>query len=141
MRIAPVVHALERGSCERLHLHEPLIGQPRLHHRVAAVAVPHRVLVRFHFLQRARRSQHLDDPLARRESIEALDLLRHAAVGVRHLSHCRVFVDHHRHRERVTLAHVEVVRVVRGRDLHDTGAERGIGVGVGDHRDRAVHDR
>ena len=44
MRIAPSRTASSAGLGERLHLHEPLVGQARLDHRVAAVAVPHRVL-------------------------------------------------------------------------------------------------
>ena len=36
----------ERGPGERLHPDEPLIGEPRLDHRVAAVTVPHRMPVR-----------------------------------------------------------------------------------------------
>ena len=40
-----VAHRLQRRLGERLHAHEPLVRQARLHHRVAAVAVTHRVLV------------------------------------------------------------------------------------------------
>src|SRR5438128_10660657 len=39
----PAAVRFERRLRERLHFHEPLIGQPRLHHRVAAIAVAHRV--------------------------------------------------------------------------------------------------
>jgi hypothetical protein len=35
---------------------------------------------------------------------------------------------------------LEVVRVVRRRDLHDAGAELGLRVVVGDHRDGAADD-
>ena len=43
--------------------------------------------------------------------------------------------------ELVAQAHLEVVRIVRGRDLHHAGAERGIGVVIGDHRDREIQHR
>ncbi len=41
----------------------------------------------------------------------------------------------------MALAHGVVVVVVRGRDLHDTGAELAVHVGVGDHGDLAVAQR
>ena len=41
----------------------------------------------------------------------------------------------------MALAHLEVVRVVRGRDLHGTGAERGVGVRIGDDRNAHAVDR
>ena len=52
-----------------------------------------------------------------------------------------VHVDHDGHRQVVAPADLEVVRVVRGRDLHDAGAERGIGVLVRHYRNVDVHDR
>src|SRR4029079_18820596 len=39
------------GPGQRLHLHEPLLRQPRLDHRPATVAVSHRVPVRLRFDQ------------------------------------------------------------------------------------------
>ena len=49
-----------------------------------------------------------------------------------------VLVDHDGHRQRVAASDLEVVRVVRRRDLHDAGAELRIGVVVGDDRDLDV---
>ena len=43
-----LAYGFERRSCQRFHLHEPLIGEARLDDSVAAVAVPDRVLMRFH---------------------------------------------------------------------------------------------
>ena len=43
--------------------------------------------------------------------------------------------------EAVALAHREVVGIVRGRDLHEAGAEIGIDVKVAENRDFPVHDR
>ena len=50
-RTRPVARRGQRRLGERLHLHEPLVREARLHHRVAAVAVRHRVRVLLHLLQ------------------------------------------------------------------------------------------
>ena len=46
---------LERGRGQRLHRHEPLVAQPRLDDRAAAVAVPHGVEAALDLLEQAAR--------------------------------------------------------------------------------------
>ena len=53
---------------QRLNLDEPLRRKPRLHHRLAAVALAHGVDVVLHADQQALRFQILDDLLARLRS-------------------------------------------------------------------------
>src|SRR6185437_12625012 len=50
---ASAAHTVESGSSELAHAHEPLIRETRLDNRAAAIAMPHRVLVRFDFRERA----------------------------------------------------------------------------------------
>src|SRR5437867_928896 len=63
----------ERGLGERPHLHEPLVAEPRLHHRVAAVAVAHRMLVRLALLEQPLGLEQLHDLRSRLEAIEPLE--------------------------------------------------------------------
>ena len=51
--------------------HEPLVGEQRLEHRVAAVAARHHELVRLDALEQARGLEIGDDALARLEAVEA----------------------------------------------------------------------
>ena len=66
---------------------------------------------------------------SKRSSPEALG---HATGGALHLADHSLGVDDHRHGQLVPLAHLEVVGVVRRRDLHGARPERRIGVAVGD---------
>ena len=91
--------------------------------------------------------QHSHDTLARFESVESAQFWRHAlgavvllALARRFLTHGACRRDHHRHGQVVPLADLEIVRVVRRRDLHRTAAERRIRVGVADDRDLDVRD-
>jgi hypothetical protein len=69
---AAVLDRLDGRPGQRLHLHEPLRRQPRLDHRVAAVAVPHRVRVVVDLHQQARRLQVGHDLLAALFAVEPL---------------------------------------------------------------------
>ena len=114
-----VAHGLERRRGERRHLHEPLVGQARLDHGVAAVAMPHRVLVRLDLHERARlaRASRRCARAPRSGRARAAPSGTRPAASV-DLAHDAVGVDHDRHRQLVPLADLEVVRVVRRRDLH-----------------------
>ena len=132
---------VERLIGERTHAHEPLIGQARLHHGVAAIAMTHRVRVRLDLDQRARRFEHSHDGGAGLGTIQPGQCGGHTAGGVFHFTHDAFGIDHDGHRQAMALAHLEVVRVVRGRDLHGTGAERGVGVRIGNDRNAHAVDR
>src|SRR5438132_13662063 len=72
----PAAVRFERRLRERLHFHEPLIGQPRLHHRVATIAVAHRVPVRLDLLEQAAFLEQVHDLFPRDEADEAGRLRR-----------------------------------------------------------------
>ena len=128
---------LERRLCERLHLHEPLIGQPRLHHRVAAVAVAHRVPMRLHFCEQAALLEHVDDLFAGIEAVELGERLRHA----RRMLHPPVLGHHQGHLELVSQPDLEVRRVVRRSHLHEARSEPGLDCLIREDRHRQVGDR
>jgi hypothetical protein len=75
-----------------------------------------------------------DDALARDGAIEA---------GIRpgRGGHLTALVDHRDEIEAVARGHLEVVEVVRRRDLDGAGAELAIDVRIGDDRDLAAEDR
>ena len=101
----------------------------------------HRVRVRLDLHERALRLEHRDDLAPRVGPVHPAQPLRHAAGRVRALAHRARLVDDDGHRQPLSLADLEVVRVVRRRDLHDAGAERGVGVRVRDDRDLEPGDR
>ena len=136
-----VAHRRQRGLGERLHLHEPLVRQPWLHHRVAAVAVAHAVLVRLHLHEPAGLLEHRHHLFPRVEAVGAAERGRHAARRVGPFVHRARLIDHDGRGQMMPEPHLEIVRVVRRRDLHHAGTEGGIGVRVRDHGDLDVHDR
>ena len=86
----------------------------------------------------------LDEPPAllhpREHRLVGLCLARPRKVaGLR--AHAAVRADHHRLRQAVVAPDLEVHRVVAGRDLHRTGAERGVDACVGDHGHAALDVR
>ena len=125
---------VHRGLCERRHLDEPLRGGYRLDRGAAAVAGADVVLVVLDLDQVAALLEILNDRLAALVAVHALVL---AAVFV----DGRVLVEHKDLLEVVALAHLEVVRVVAGRDLDAARAELHIDVLVAEDRDLAVHNR
>ena len=85
---------------------------------------------------RSRASKRSMPRKLRRHALDGLAGL--TRVARRLLAHRTRRGEHHRHRKLVTLADLEIVRVVRRRDLHGAGPERRIGVAVGDDRDLDV---
>ncbi len=120
---------------QRLDLDEPLRRQARLDDGLAAVALAERHNVIFRADQEAACLQICQNFLPRLEAVEAF-----VRAGV--LVHLRDFVHHVDLRQVVAQAGLEVVGIVRGRNLDRAGAELGIGENVvGDDRDLAIHQR
>ena len=124
-----------RGFCQRLHFHEPLFRNNRLHDIVAAVAVPHVMHVRLNGNKIAARFQIFHHALSRFVSVQPVIFF--AGVFV----HRSVVVHHADDFQIVALAHLEVVRIVRGRNLHAARAEFYIHVLVRHHGDFPVCKR
>ena len=119
------------GLGQRLHFHEPLRGDTRLDFGLAAIADADGVRDIFDALEQAERFEIGDDAGARFEAVEPGVL-----SGSR--AHVRVVGHHVNFGEVVAPADLEVVRIVRGRDLDDAGAEFAVHVGVRDHGNFAV---
>ena len=102
---------------------------------MAAVAVTDLVVDVLDVVEEATRVEVLDDRLAALPAVHAAVLLAGELVHVRVVGHD---VDLG---EAVALADEEVVGVVRGRDLHDAGAELAVDVVVGDDGDLAAGER
>ena len=80
----------------------------------------------------------LAQPLAHRDpGLEAVHAVELGAGGL----DPALLVQNRDHRQAVPPADLEVVGVVRRGDLHRTGAESGIDVGVGDDRDQPAGQR
>ena len=56
--------------------------------------MPNGMLMRLDLRERAFGPEHLDDPVARLEAVEALQRLRHAAIRVALFTHRAIGVDH-----------------------------------------------
>ena len=129
---------LQAALCQRVHLHEPLVGQERLDHLAAAVAARHLQAMRLDLNQQAGGVEVGDDQFARVETIQAAVFFGDVVARRNHLRLVGEDVDH---RQRVALADRVVVEVVRGGDLDHAGAEGLVDVVVGDHRDAATGQR
>ena len=99
------------------------------------------MLVRLHVAQLLRLLERANDPLACFEPVDAEQVRRNAIVRVSAVGHGAVRRHDDRHRELVSLADLEIVGIVRRRDLDDAASERWIDVLVGDDRDPDVGDR
>ncbi len=120
---------------QRLNLHEPLRRKPRLDDGLAAIAFSQRDNVVLRADQKAASFKIFEHLLPRFEAVQSL-----VRTGV--LVHLRDFVHHVNLRQVVAQAGLEIVGIVRRRDLHRAGAELGIGEDVvGDDRDLAIHQR
>ena len=117
---------------EGLHFHEPLRGNPRLDFGFAAVADTDSVRNIFDAFEQAERFEVADDARAGFEAVESRVL-----AGGR--AHVRVVGHHVNFGKVVALADLEIVRVVRGRDLDHAGAELAVNVRVRDHGNLPVH--
>ena len=148
-RGAPLAHAGDRRLGERLGVDVPLVGEERLDRHAAAVAVRDRVRVLVRLLDELALLHHRDDAVARREAVEPVErvdrLARARADGGTSVEKIRVAaqadvglrVHDVDDRQIVPAADLEIVEVVRRRDLHRAGAGLRIGVFVGDDRDAA----
>ncbi len=85
--------------------------------------------------------ERFNDPLARLESVDAKQLRRHARTGVGAIRHLTVGRHDHGHRQLVPHADLEIIGIVRRRDLDDASSERGIHIFVGNDRNLDVGDR
>src|SRR5262249_11530482 len=118
----PLLSRLDGRCRQRLRVDVPLVRQPGLERDIAAVAVRGLVDVVFHLLDQAERLQVGDDALARRDAVAA-------AIGRRRVLVARgEAVEDVDARQVVAAADLEVVEVVRGRDLERAGAGFGIGI-------------
>ena len=125
----------DRRSGQRGRVGVPLIGEPGLYHRVGAIAIGQHVLVRLDARDQPLRLEIGDDLLARGEAV-------HAAVRLgRVLIQPPALVEDIDDIEVVAAADLEVVEVVRRRDLDRAGAGLGIGVFIGDDRKPAPDQR
>ena len=129
-------------------VHIPLLGQPRLDHHIRTVAMRHLVGVRLDLVKQAERLEHLDDALARLETIKAVQ--RHGRgghvgafeeIGVAVERDLAELVEHVDLAQVVALAHVEVVEVMRRRDLDGTRTLLGVGIIVADDGNEAADQR
>ncbi len=128
------MHRAQALATKLLHRHEPLLGDQRLHDRVAALAVAHHVMVLLDALQQPLLLQRRDDLAPRIEAV-------HPGVGACLVGHQAAIVDHNHARQAMVLRDLEVGRVVRGRHLHRARAEPAIHQFIGHHGDLTVHQR
>ena len=110
----------------------------------------HHVRVRLDLLQEAEILQPRHDLLARGEAVDAVQLFRQhqrafgqsaQIVLIVDEGHSPLAIEHVDLRQAVTLADLEVVEIVRRRDLDRTRTLFGIGVVVSDDRDAAANQR
>ena len=132
--------------------HVPLVGQHRLDHHAATVAVRHGQIVRFDLFKQAERIDGCHHGFTRSETLQILEFRRDLcgvnvglfAFGIVHL---RAFADvavkgqDVDHRQGVTFPDFIVVKVVRRSDFHAAGAFFHIGVFIADDRNAAVNQR
>ncbi len=141
----------DRRLGESLGVGVPLLGEERLDRHPAAVAVRDGVEMVLDLLEESAFLHDLDDELPRLEAIEAVELVPDAfaqrrrldafdEVGVARDVDGGVRTEHVDHAKPVALADLEVVEVVRRRDLHGAGAGLGVGVFVGDDSDLPADD-
>ena len=137
---------------QHVRAHVPLVGQHRLDHHAAAIAVRDGQVVRFDLFQQAEGVNRRNNGFTRREAFQFLELCRDlAGVDVGFIAFgvvdFRAFADvavkgkDVDHRQLVTTTHFVVVKVVRRGDLHAAGAFFHVGVFVAHDRDAAVNQR
>ena len=128
------LHRFDGAVGQRLDLDEPLLGQARLDHRPAAIALAERERVILFSNQEALFLQIGHHALARFEAVET-----RVRAGV--LVHVRVLVHHVDLRQIVAQSGLKIVGIVRRRHLHRAGAELRLREFVGDDRNLAIHQR
>ncbi len=144
-------HGVDGAHRERLGVHVPLVGEERLEHGGRAVAVRHRVGVRLGLREQARRLQAAHDVLAHDETVAAvigqrlLELRRARHVVEKGLvagkTELGLDVEHVDERQVVAPPDLEIVEVVRRRDLDRAGALLRIGIFIGDDGDAPSDQR
>ena len=147
----PGAHRVERALGERPHVHVPLVGEIRLDDGARAVAVRHGMRVRLDAIEKAALVEHGDDALARLEPIlpvegeDGVEIGRGLDVALEIRIALEIELafrpEHVDERQAVPAADLEIVEVVRRRDLDGAGALVGVGIGVGDDRDAAPDQR
>ena len=129
-----VRNSLDGRLGERGHFDKPLIARQRLDRRLAAIAAADVVRVVLDLDEIATGLEVLDDAAARLVAVQPLVFAAEAVDG-------GVVVHHANLLQPVALADEEVVRVVRGRDLHAAGAEFLIHILVRDDRNLPPDER
>ena len=143
-------HRRDRRLRHGLGVDIPLVGQIGLDDDAGAVAMRHHVRVRLDLFQEAEIFQPRHDRLARGEAVDIVEFFRKLARAFRQAAQVILVVDegeaalaieHVDLRQAVALADLEVVEVVRRRDLDRARSLLGIGVVVADDRDAAADQR
>ena len=148
--VAPERTAAIAGCAMRLGVDIPLVGQIGLDDDAGAIAMRHHVRVRLDLLEEAEILQPRHDLLARGEAVDAVQFLGELRRAFRQSAQIVLVVDqreaallveHADLRQAVPLADLEIVEVVRRRDLDRARALFGIGIVVADDRDAAADQR
>ena len=149
---AALAHGLRCRLRQRLGVDVPLVGEVRLDDDAGAVAVRHHVHMRLDLGDQTERLHALDDQPARDKAVEAVHLQRldqfrrhrvetvEEGVVVLQIK-IGLAVEHVDERQVVAAADLEVVEVVRRRDLDRAGALLRIGIFIGDDRDATSDQR
>ncbi len=131
--VRPLLDGLDRRFGKRLHLHEPLSRNQRLDHGVASLAVTDVVRVVVGLLDQALFLQISDHPFAGLVSIQP-------GIGARLFGHAGVLADDFDNRQVVATTGFEIVRIVSGGNLHDSGSEFHVDETVGNDWDLPIHE-
>ena len=127
-------HGLDRLFGQGFDLDEPLGGEVRLHHGLAAVAVAHTVLEGLDLFQQSLFPQGRYHGLAAGKAV-------HAGKAAGLFGHQAVVADHLDAGQVVAAADFKVVGVVGRGDLQGAGAKFQIHVAVPDDGDGPLHER
>ena len=143
-------HGRDRRLRHGLGVDIPLVGQIGLKDHAGTVAMRHHMRIRLDLFQEAEILQPGHELLARSEAFDVVQLFgqllrtfRQAAqiILVAHEVHAAFLIKHVDPRQAMPLADLEVVEVVRRRDLDRARSLLGIGVVVADDRDAAADQR
>ena len=132
---ATVARRRDRPLRQLLGVGIPLLGEVWFDRHAAAIAIGHGMGVRLDLLDQAEFFHFRHDLLAGVETVEAAVFLRRVVVYAREL------VEDVDGLQIVPATDLEIVEIVRWRDLHRAGALFGVGVFVGDDPDPATDQR
>ena len=116
----------QRGLGQRLHAHEPLVGDPRLDDGPAAVTATDGVMVGLYSIQQVQLLESLNDRLASGYAVEAAEVLRHF------IAQRRIRIEDVDLRQVVAAPDLEVIRVVSRGHLDDARPEFRVHELIGD---------